>query len=167
MILLSNILNNKCKIFTTFGDFRCKFYNNLSKSLLCEFNNNKSIKKYKDLNYSDKVTFTVVDYDFNHYKITSYKNEILYKVFIKNNIKVYSECSGQNQCGMCHCILSNHITEHPKYIEPNENEIDSSHILSPLTNNSRFSCSTLINEAFEGNKVYLIDMDSINKLKHC
>lgn len=110
------------------------------------------------------INFTVYDYNLTKVSIKAFPFTSLFESLRINGINVESECSKQMQCGLCHCILSPDIIESEKYIPANETEADVSHILSPYTEYSRFSCQTVINEAFEGKTIYLINKDSLNNI---
>ena len=106
--------------------------------------------------FKEDVTFYVSDYNYNTYSISSKEGYNLFDVLNRNGIRVNTECNKNLQCGQCHCILEDEIINDKNYIHPNSNEEDMCSILSPYTNNSRFSCQVTISKAMEGRKLYLL-----------
>ena len=111
-------------------------------------------KARKLANFCSKVNFKVIDYKLVEHNINAYEGEILFNALSLHRLQVYSECDQKLQCGKCHCILSPEICESVDYIKPSVIEDDVSHVLTPFTDYSRFSCKTIISKAFENKKVF-------------
>lgn len=108
----------------------------------------------------EEIQFTVVDYNSKSHSISAMNEDNLFDTIVNNNISINTECGKNRQCGLCHCILSPDIFKHKDFVPAKDSELDVIHILSPLTDYSRFSCQTTITKAFHNKKVYLVNYKS-------